>query len=132
MTEAATANAHHPGQRAAVLQAGELCRRPGCHAKDESGEWLDEQFLSAVGEHRNDDEDREPARSRLSPYLSQSIERAAVRRRDTLALGCRCGAAFNAQDCKRSDEERNCADRRGHDDQTPVGERVQEMTGQRR
>ena len=63
----------HPGQHASMLEPRELRRHAGSHAEDEAGEGLDEQFLGAVGEHGNKNENGELARGRLRPDLQEGL-----------------------------------------------------------
>ena len=84
-------DADHAEQHAAVLHAGELRRRlAGRDAEDDAGEGLEDQVLRAVGEHRDEDEDREAARLRLAPDLRASAvaERAGL---------CAAGAGASAR-----------------------------------
>ena len=65
------------------------CRRagsigPASWPKTQSGERLEDQVLGAVGEHRDEDEDREAPRCRLRPSISRARRGsclAAARRR---------------------------------------------------
>ena len=84
-----------------MLEASELRRRAGRHAEDDAGEGLDEQFLHAVGEHRNEDEDRELARRRLAPHLHESL----TERRPLCAETGDGASVFDADDGDRRDNQ---------------------------
>ena len=64
-------DAEHAGQHAAMLQAGERGGRARRHAEHQAGVGLDEKLLRAIGEHRDEDENRELARCRLGPNLRE-------------------------------------------------------------
>ena len=103
-----------------MLNARELGRRAGRHAEDEARERFDQQFLRAVGEHRDEDENRELARGRLAPNLRESLAETAALRALSRARPRLASIGFDAHDRQTRDEESDGADGRRHFDQTRV------------
>ena len=78
-----------------MLEAGELRRRSRGHAEDEASERLDQKFLRAVGEHGNENEDRETAGRGLAPdFRERATERGAAAGRR--GVGARWRRSFEA------------------------------------
>jgi len=70
---------HHADKPAAVLQRCEAGRLPWREAEQQPGERLDDQLLRAVGEHRDDHEDREAPRAPVGPDLAEGCLEARAR-----------------------------------------------------
>ena len=79
------ADQHHAQKHAPVLKAGQLRRLAGRHAEHQPRERLEDQLLRAVGQHGDEDEDREPPRQPVGPTSAPAPPgtaawRAAARR----------------------------------------------------
>ena len=127
---AADRDQHHAGEHAAMLQPGQ----PGDCARREAehgaGERLEDQFLRAVGQHRDEHEDREAARLRLRPDLAQ-------RRQERLPGGAGCarrrrGVAFDAATSRAASAASRCRGHAGGDRQQPRAARTGRAAGRRR
>ena len=110
----------HARQRAAVLHARQLRRLARREAEHHAGERLEDQVLRAVGQHRDEDEDREAARVGFGPDLGQGL--AEARRVHRLAvvdvaLARRPRALRAAHSAMQRDRERQRRHRRRHGDQ---------------
>ena len=71
----------HADKHAAVLHGIELGRLAGVEMEDEACERLQDQFLGAVGQHGDEDEDREPPRQRVGADLGDRVAEAGAGRR---------------------------------------------------
>ena len=68
-----------PASTPPCCKPGELGGGARRQAEHQPGERLEDQFLGAVGEHRDEHEDREPPRLRLGPDFRQALREAPSR-----------------------------------------------------
>ena len=130
----ASATSIMPSEHAAVLHAGQLRRFSRREAEDGAGERLEDQILRAVGEHRDEDEDREAARLRLGPHLGQALRNELSRasrasRPPAKALGCR-PSMF--QIGKQGEQEGRCRHGGSDGNQALRRKRIEQMARRRR
>src|SRR5678815_2545321 len=79
-----------------MLDARKLRRFAGREGEDRAGKRLEDQILRAIGEHRDENKDREPPRFWLVPYFHEGIaKRRLARRRSRNQLGASDGTSFD-------------------------------------
>lgn len=129
------AHGQHADEHAAVLHPGELRARARCHGEHDAREGVEDQFLRAVGEHGNEDEQRETAGGRFIPDLPHGCREtglvAGVVRLQ--AGGHRTDdAALQPRYRRAGEQESEHCDRGCHRDEAGRRERLEEMPGERR
>ena len=120
----------HADQRAAMLDAGQLRRLARREAEHRAGERLEDQVLRAVGQHRDEDEDRKAprlaARSRPRQALRGMTTGAAA---PSIADDRGCRIAFDAPDANQREHHRRDRYRPETTIEPARRERIEQMAG---
>ena len=112
-----------------VLQAGKFGGCARRKAEHDAGERLEDQILRAIGQHRDEDENRKSPRLRLGPDFHERRRKRRCGAAGAVRDGCRSVASLDAPHTAMAQDNGRDSDTAGDRDQPQRRERIEHMAG---